>query len=197
MPVAVDVIEDAERAQALLHPARLELLENLAEPGSAAALARRLGLPRQRINYHLRELEGQRLVELVDEKRRGSCVERTFRRTGRSYTISTAALGDLGTTPADIQDRFSSAYQIALASQAVRDLGSLQVGAQTAGKKLPTFALAVEVRFASAAKRHAFADELAEAVADLVRRYHDERAPEGRRFRFYLGAYPRPSDRKP
>ena len=192
MPVAVDVIEDAERAQALLHPARLELLENLAEPGSAAALARRLGLPRQRINYHLRELEGQRLVELVDEKRRGSCVERTFRRTGRSYTISTAALGDLGTTPADIQDRFSSAYQIALASQAVHDLGALQSGARAAGKKLPTFTLDVEVRFASAAKRNAFAEELADAIADLVCEYHDEHAPRGRAFRFYLGAYPRP-----
>lgn len=194
MAVAVDVIEDARRAQVLLHQTRLRLLEHLGEPGSAAALARKLDLPRQRVNYHLRELEGQRLIELVEEKRRGNATERIYRRTGSAYAISTAALGGLGASPAAIQDRFSSAYQIALASQAIRDLAVLQVSARAAGKKLPTFALAVEVRFASAAKRNEFAAELAADVADLVRKYHDEKAPKGRTFRFYLGAYPRPKD---
>ena len=118
MPIPVDVIEEPKRAQVMLHSARLELLENLGEPSSAAALARRLGLPRQRVNYHLRELEAQRLIELVEEHRKGSCVERVYQRTGQSYAISTAALGRLGTMPDDICDRFSSAYQIALASQA-------------------------------------------------------------------------------
>lgn len=192
MTLAVDVIDEAPRALALLTPARLELLENLEEPASAAALSRHLGLPRQRINYHLRELESQRLVELVEERWKGSCVERVYRRTSRAYAISTAALGRLGTSPENIQDRFSSAYQIALASQAVRDLGNLQTGARAAGKKLPTFALEVEIRFASAAKRHQFAEELASAVAELVSKHHDEKAAAGRKFRFYLGAYPRP-----
>ena len=195
MPIAVDVIADPKRAQVMLHSARLELLENLGEPSSAAALARQLGLPRQRVNYHLRELEGQKLIELVEERRKGSCVERVYRRTGHSYAISTAALGRLGTMPDDIRDRFSSAYQIALASLAVRDLGQLQTGAQAAGKKLPTFAMEVEVRFASADQRNEFAEELAANVADLVRKYHDDNARGGRKFRFYMGAYPRPKKR--
>ncbi len=192
MPIPVDVVAEPKRAQVMLHSARLELLENLGEPSSAAALARQLGLPRQRVNYHLRELEGQKLIELVEERRKGSCVERVYRRTGHSYAISTAALGRLGTMPDDIRDRFSSAYQIALASLAVRDLGQLQTGAQAAGKKLPTFAMEVEVRFASADKRNEFAEELAATVADLVRKYHDDKARGGRKFRFYMGAYPRP-----
>ena len=196
MVVAVDVIEETKRAQVLLHQTRLRLLEHLVSPSSAAALARKLDLPRQRVNYHLRELEGQRLVELVEERRRGNATERIYQRTGSSYAISTAVLGGLGVAPAAIQDRFSSAYQIALASQAIRDLAVMQPGAQAAGKKLPTFALAVEVRFASAAKRNEFAEELAATVADLVRQYHDEKAPKGRTFRFYLGAYPRPKDAK-
>ena len=113
-------------------------------------------------------------------------------RPGQAYAISTAALGRLGTTPEDVQDRFSSAYQIALASQAVRDLGTLEAGARTAGKKLPTFAIQAEVRFSSAKKRAAFAEELAQSVADLVSKYHDERTRGGRTFRFYVGGYPRP-----
>lgn len=191
--IAVDVILDAERAQALLNPARLELLEHLQEPGSAASLARLLGQPRQRVNYHLRALEEHDLVELVQERRRGSVVERVYRRTGSSYAISSATLGRLGVTHEDARDRFSSAYQIALASRAVRDLGELQVAARAADKKLPTFGLEVEVRFASAERRNAFAEELAEAVASLVSRYHDESAGDGRTFRFYLGAYPKPA----
>ena len=196
MLLEVDVIEELKRAQVLLRSGRVEFLENLAEPSSAAALARKLDLPRQRVNYHLRELEGQGLIELVEERRKGSCTERIYRRTGQSYAISTAALGQLGSTPDDNGDRFSSAYQIALASRAVRDIGSMQVGAKTAGKKLPTFALEVEVRFASASRRNEFAEELAASVADLVRKYHDEKAPKGREFRFYLGAYPRPKENK-
>ncbi len=188
----VDVIEDAERAQAMLHPARLELLAHLAEPTSAAALARRLGLPRQRVNYHLRELEAQHLLEVVDERRKGSCVERVYRRTGRTYAISTAALGRLGTAPEDVQDRFSAAYQIALASRAVRDLATLDAGARAAQKKLATFALEVDIRFASPETRNAFAEELANAVADLAKKYHDESALDGRTFSFYAGGYPRP-----
>lgn len=190
--VDVDVIQEPRRAQALLQEARLRLLTNLAEPASAAALARKLDLPRQRVNYHLRELEAQKLVELVEERRRGNVVERIYRRTARSYAISTAALGGLGTSPEDIQDRFSSAYQIALASRAIRELATLRAGAEAAQKKLPTFALEVEVRFASAAARSEFAEELAAAVADLVRKHHDEKAKGGRWFRFHLGAYPRP-----
>lgn len=192
MSLAVDVIAEPERAQVLLHPARLRLLGALEEPDSAAGLSRRLGLPRQRINYHLRELLGQRLLEVVEEKRKGSCVERIYQRTGKGYAISTAALGELGVAPDDVQDRFSSAYQIALASRAVRDLGELQVGAREAGQKLPTMALEVDVRFRDAAARHRFAEELTRTVAELVERHHDEQSKEGRAFRFYLGAYPKP-----
>lgn len=192
MSQAVEVIEDPARAQSLLNPIRLELLEQLTEPASAAALARRLGLPRQRINYHLKELETHHLIELVEERRRGNVTERFYQRTVAAYAISTAALGTLGTTPEAIQDRFSSDYQIALASRAVRDLGKMQAGAAAAKKKLPTFALEVEVRFATPQARSAFAGELAECVAKLASKYHDETAEKGRAFRFYLGAYPKP-----
>ena len=190
----VAVIEEAERARSLLHPARRELLEALAEPSSAVELARRLDLPRQRVNYHLRELESSRLVELVEERRRGSVVERVYRRTATTFAISTQALGALGTDPDGIRDRFSSAFQVALASRAVDELGRLREGARAAGQKLPTFSLDVEVRFASPAERSRFASELAGAVAELVERYHDEEAPEGRPFRFFAGGYPKPKE---
>ena len=192
MATDVEVIEETARAKVLLDEHRLELLEHLASHASAADLARKLDLPRQRINYHLRELEAHALIEIVEEKQRGNVTERTYRRTGTGYVISNQALGSLGSEPDDVGDRFSSAYQIALASRAVRELGLLRTGAKAAGKTLPTFSLEVDVRFATAKRRDEFAEELAARVADLVREYQDDKAPRGRAFRFYLGGYPKP-----
>ncbi|MGH3923523.1 MAG: winged helix-turn-helix domain-containing protein, partial [Pseudonocardiaceae bacterium] len=52
----VAVIEDPAAAEVSLDPVRARLLAELAEPGSATMLAARLGLPRQKVNYHLRAL---------------------------------------------------------------------------------------------------------------------------------------------
>mgnify|MGYP001158712329 CR=1 FL=1 len=52
----VDVVGETKRAQVLLHPTRLAILEALEAPGSASKLAKRLDASRQRLNYHLREL---------------------------------------------------------------------------------------------------------------------------------------------
>jgi DNA-binding transcriptional ArsR family regulator len=186
----VGVVRSAQAAAVLLHPTRLSLLEALARPDSAAGLARRLGLPRQQLNYHLHELEREGLVELVEERRKGNCLERIVRATAHSYLISPEALGRLGADPAAVQDRFSSAYQVAVAARAIRDLAVLRERASRAGRPLATLTLEAAVRFASAAARHAFAEELARAVATLVTKYHDEAAKAGRLYRFFLGAYP-------
>ncbi len=188
----VDVVGDTARAQVLLHPTRLALLASLETEGSAADLGRRLDLPRQRVGYHLRELESEHLIEVAEERQRGSVIERVYRRSASAYAISSAALGSVGSTTEGLEDRFSAAYQVALASRAVEDLGRLQVGARKAGKQLPTLALESEVRFASPRQRHAFAVELLAAVEGLVAKYHDAGAPAGRSFRFYAGAYPEP-----
>ena len=186
----LDVISSPGRAAMLLDPLRLRLLEGLREPDSAAGLARRLRLPRQRVNYHLRELEKQRLVELVGRKRRGNCTARILRATARAYVISPAALGGIGADPASVKDRFSAAYLLAVTSRTLRDVGELDERAQKAGKRLATLTLETEVRFASADARAAFAEELAGAVARLAAQYHDAQAPGGRAFRFVVAGHP-------
>jgi len=186
----LDVITSPGRAAALLDPLRMRLVEGLREPDSAAGLARRLRLPRQRVNYHLRELEKQRLVELVGRRRRGNCTARILRATARAYVISPAALGGVAADPASVKDRFSAAYLLAVTASTLRDVGELDERAQKAGKRLATLTLETEVRFASAEARGAFADELAGAVARLVSQYHDAQAPAGRSFRFVVAGHP-------
>ena len=174
----------------MLQPVRRQILERLAEPGSAASLARQLRLPRQKVNYHLRELEKDGLVDLVEERRRGNCTERLVKATARSYVISPEVLGGLGSRPEEIRDHFSSAYLVATAGQAVRDVAELQEGADEAGQRLATLTLTSEVCFRTAADRNAFAEELATALASLSAKYHDQGAPGGRRFRFFVGGHP-------
>lgn len=189
-PGHVDLIQGARRAAAILHPMRRRILEHLREPASASGLARVLGLPRQKINYHLRELEKRDLVELVEEKRKGNCVERVVRATATSYLISPEVLGPLAGDPGEIEDRFSASYLVAVAGRAIRDVATLRDRADRAGKRLPTFSLQADVRFASPADRKAFAEELANFVARLAAKHHDDKAPGGRRFRFFVGGYP-------
>ncbi|MHC4989804.1 MAG: ArsR/SmtB family transcription factor [Planctomycetota bacterium] len=190
-PVAIQTVDDPAAAVTLLEPTRLKLVSELREPESASGLARRLGLPRQRINYHLRELEKAGLVELVEQRRRGNCTERVVRASARAYLINPAALGELAAEPDRLRDRFSWAYLAAVAARVIRDLATLRGRADRAGKRLATLTVETEVRFTSPAAMHAFAEELANEIARLTAKYHDEHGRQGRRYRFFLGGYPK------
>src|SRR3954469_5558206 len=172
----VAVIEDTAVAGAMLDPIRTRLLAELAEPGSASSLAARVGEPRQKINYHLRELERHGLVELVHERRRGNMTERVLRASAASYVISPAAMVAVAPDPGRSPDRLSARWLLALGARLVHDVGALITGSPRAGQRVATYGLDGEVRFASAADRAAFAKELTQAVAGLVARYHDDGA---------------------
>jgi predicted ArsR family transcriptional regulator len=184
---ALEVVRGAATASVMLQKTRRLMLARLTEPHSAAGLARKLGLPRQRLNYHLRELEREGLVQCVEERRKGNCTERLMRATARSFVISPEALG---ATAAQAADRFSASYLVGTAARTIRDLAQLEARARTQGKRLATLAIEAEVRFPTAQARAAFAEELAAAVAALVARYHDDETPGGRRFRLAVGVHP-------
>ncbi|MGH3945619.1 MAG: ArsR/SmtB family transcription factor [Pseudonocardiaceae bacterium] len=187
----VEVIENPAAAAVALDPMRARLLAELAEPGSAGALALRIGISRQKLNYHLRTLEAHGLLELTEERKRGGIIERVMQATAASYIVSPAALADAGADPDRTADRLSARYLIALAGRVVREVGSLVRRAGAAGKRLPTMAIDTEIRFRSAEDRATFADELTAAVLDLAARYHHD---DGRPYRLVVAAHPRPEE---
>lgn len=189
----VAVIEEPAAAEASLAPTRARILAALAEPGSAAMLAIRLGLPRQKANYHLKELERHGLVELAEERRKGSVTERVYRATAASYVISPSALAAVSPDPSRSPDQLSARWLLALGSRLVQEVGTLLTGAARARQRVATFGIDAEVRFASAADRAAFAGDLAQAVAALVGRYHDESVPAGRSHRVVVGLHQIPA----
>ena len=191
-PHGVQVIERPEAAATALRGARRTLLAALTEPDSAAGLARRLGLPRQRLNYHLRALESAGLLECVEERRKGNCTERILRATARAFVISPEALGSFGPTPESATDRFSASYVVAVAARTITEVSALDARARAEERRLSTLTLDSEIRFASPESRAAFARELTERLAELVAKYHDDESPRGRRFRLVTIGHPRP-----
>jgi DNA-binding transcriptional ArsR family regulator len=186
----VAVIDDASAAAASLDPVRARLLAELAQPGSATTLAAKLGLPRQKVNYHLRTLETHGLVELVEERRKGNMTERVMRASAASYVISPNALAAVAPDPDRAVDRLSARWLLALASRLVAELGELLARATKGNRSLATFGIDTEIRFASAADRASFAAEVGEAVERLVSKYHDKSAPGGRKHRLVVVLHP-------
>jgi len=185
----VEVIEDPAAAVVALDPMRARLLAALVEPSSAGALAVRVGIPRQKVNYHLKALEAYGLVTLTAERQRGGITERVMQATAASYVISPAALAESGADPELTRDRLSADYLVALAGRVVSEVGTLARRAGAAGQRLPTMAIDTEIRFRSAEDRAAFADELTAALLELAARYHHD---DGRPHRLVVAAHPTP-----
>ena len=190
--IAVEVIGDPAAAAVALEPVRSRILAELTEPASAATLAARLGMARQKVNYHLRALEAHRLVRVAEQRRWGGLTERLLVATAASYVVSPEALGPAAAEPERSADRLSASYLIALAARMVREVGDLVRRAREADKHLATLSLDTEIRFRSAADRAAFSSELVESVTRLAARYHDASAPEGRAHRLVVVAHPLP-----
>lgn len=189
-PIPVQVIEETEAAAAALSPLRLELLRRLAEPASAASLARAMDVSRQALNYHLKALQSAGLVEAVEERRRGNCVEVLLQARARSFLVGPSALGEVGADPRHMQDRFSWGYLVAVCARAIRELAVLRRGADAEQKELATLTMEAEVCFRSPEERTAFASELATAFAEIASRYHAPDDENARPFRAFLCAHP-------
>jgi DNA-binding transcriptional ArsR family regulator len=184
------VIVDPAVAAVALDPVRARLLAALREPGSATSLAAGTGMSRQRVNHHLRALEAHGLVELVEERRKGNMTERVLRATAGAFVISPSAWAIVAPDPDRQPDKLSAQWLLALAARLLRDVGWLITAAGR--RRIATFAVDGEIRFADAADRAEFARELGDAVGELVARYHRADAPEGRTHRLVVALHPTP-----
>lgn len=196
MPRDLEVIDRPDTAQVALDPLRARILAALAEPGSATTVAAALGETRQKINYHLRTLEEHGLVHVVEERARRGLTERILVASAHTYALSPDLLGDTAVDPARV-DQLSSRYLIAVAARLAREVARLVRAADDAGKPLPTLTIDTTVRLASPDSRAAFTRDLADAVAAVCARHHDESAPDGRPHRLVVAAHPIPTEPTP
>jgi DNA-binding transcriptional ArsR family regulator len=190
----VEVIHDPAAATVALDPVRSRILSELSQPASAAMLANRLEIPRQKLHYHLRALETHGLVRVAEKRQWGGLTESLFVATASSYMVSPAAMGPVAADPDRTTDRLSAGYLLALTGRVIREVSDLLRRSESLDKRLPTLSIDTVIRFRSAADRAAFSQELATAVATLASRYHDESVPGGRPHRLLVIAHPLPQN---
>ena len=187
----VEVIENPQAAAIALDATRAKLLAALVEPASASSLAAKVGISRQKVNYHLNALEAHGLISVVDTRQWGGITERILQATASSFIVSPSAVDAGAVDPARAADHMSARYVIALAGRVVREVAALARLADATGTRLPTLTIDTEIGFRSAEDRAAFAADLTEAIAGLAARYHHD---DGRMHRLVATAYPRPEE---
>lgn len=185
--MAITYVDSPDQVRAALSPIRRDLLKRLRTPSSASRLAAEMELPRQRLNYHLKALEKAGLVELVEERQRRGCVERIMRtRPGALIVDPTVVSGEF----TRIHDQYAAEHLVGVAATTVRDVARMQAKAAQVDKRLLTFTLETEVRFAQPGDVHTFTEELAAAVGQVVARYD---SAGGRPYRMVALGHPAPA----
>ena len=196
----LQTIGTARRAASLLLPLRLRLLALAREPVSSTELARQLGLPRQRVNYHVRKLERAGLLRAAERRRRRNLIEQRYVATAQSYLLSPDLLGPLAADWRSIQDTASADYLLALTEQVRTDVTRAAAEASAEDKRLATLSIKSQFRFETAAERAAFAEAVRAALVDVIARHsspnrlEDGRPGRGRPYRLVLTCYPAPSE---
>jgi len=196
---SLDLVREPAQAAILLHhPLRLKILAALLEPDSATGVARRMKLPRQTVNYHVRELARARLLARAGRRRRRHLFEQCYVATARGYVLSPELLGKLAGDPIQVADTLSAKYLLGLASKLQSELARSVDLAAAAGKRLATLSINTQLRFTSPEQRAAFTVELQRAILEVAARHtspftnSDGSAAEGRPFRLMVGCYPIP-----
>ena len=193
-PVAI--IRDPQTALAALRPPRPAILAALRQPYSASSLAPRLNLPRQKVYYHLQDLEKAGLVKLVEQRRRRGFTERVVQATAQRYLLSPEILGALPSVQASDTGhhvRFGWPWLAAIAGCTIQDLAGLT---ERLGDEAPALSIPTRVRFGSPKALEEFFRELTDELTRLATKYHDDSA-DAAEHQFFLGAYPVVSDDSP
>jgi len=175
----------------LSHPIRRRVLEALRVPSSAAAVAREIGLPRQKVNYHLKELARAKLVRAVGERRKGHLIEKLYETVAGTFVVSPRLAWDSDERDRALRDQVSLRRLVALGEQLQQDAIGLLDRAAFDGDEIPSASVEAEIRFADEQARSAFIEEYLALVGPLLTKYG---AREGRDFRVTLAVYPNPEE---
>ena len=184
----VESIKSAKRAAVILaHPVRARILSIAQSPMSASDLARTLGLPRQRVNYHVRQLADGGFLKPAAQQRKGNMVEQQFVASAGSYVFAPEVLGDVAPADPASMEPTSAASLLAVCARAQRDVANVMETAHAAGVRLRTLSMMRNVRFATAEQRTEFMNAVADAIESVI---EEHGSSTGGQLRLVLGCYP-------
>jgi DNA-binding transcriptional ArsR family regulator len=198
-PSDLETVKSPLRALALLRPLRLRILALARQPASGTELARRLGLPRQRVQYHVRALEKAGFLRAAGRVRKRNFVEQRFLATARAYVLSPEILGPVAADWRTIEDTASSDYVLALAEQVRADVVQAAGEGGGSGTGAPeTLSIKSQFRFESPRQRAEFSAAARQALVETIARHTSpadsgtSRRGRGMLYRLVLSCYPAP-----
>lgn len=192
-PDTLETVADPARAAALIDPLRARILTLAREPASATELGARLSLPRQRVNYHVRQLAHLGLLKRAGRRRRRNMFEQLYVASAGGYVLSPELLGETAADWRAVEDTASAAYLMALSAQMQADLAR---AARSGARSSPCSAVKSQFRFKNSEERERFSRELKDAVVSVIARFtspnltRDGKAGQGEAWRLVLGCYP-------
>jgi DNA-binding transcriptional ArsR family regulator len=196
--MSVHVVSDLDSLQVLLHPLRIDILEALRTPASAATVARGLNLPRQRVNYHLKELERAALVREVEVRRAGNFIETLYEAVARTFLVSPAAAWSDPRRLDTLRHQHALERLVEVGDRLQRDAIGLLDQATFDGEEIASACVEADVHFADETDRAGFIDEYFTLLGELCRKYGARR---GLPYRVVVAAHPMtestPKERKP
>ncbi|WP_284638019.1 winged helix-turn-helix domain-containing protein [Paenibacillus silviterrae] len=185
------MVESPEQAIALLHPLRADIVSRLAEPASAAEIARALGEAPQRMNYHLKALEKVGLIRKVGTRQVRNLVEVLYQAIAKTFILA-ESLSLPPETLERLKEHGSLLQLVTTAEQMKKDAVMLMEEAETAAET-PSATLQFQVHLKDGEERQAFIEEYAAMVEQLVNKYH-ARKQGAAAYRVLLAAYPKPGE---
>ncbi|HLN57403.1 MAG TPA: helix-turn-helix domain-containing protein [Thermoanaerobaculia bacterium] len=192
----IQCITERAHAAEVLQPLRLEILRLTRDPTSASEMSQKLGLSRQRVNYHVRVLARSGFLKRAGRRRRRNMVEQRYVASARAFLLSPELLGAVGADWRKVEDATSAGFLLALSCQMGSDLVRVWRESGTIGKQVSTLSLKSQFRFESPEQRERFTKALEEAVVRVVT---DHTSPNlkpdgspgpGSAYRLVLGCYP-------
>ena len=194
MAAGTTVLEHPDQLAAITHPTRLRVLDALRAPDSAAAVARALGEPRQRVNHHVRELAKAGLLRAAGERRKGNFVEQLYESVAGTFVVSSRLAWGDGARLRAIADQVSLQHLVEVGERLQRDAATLLDRAAFDGEQIASAAVEATVRFATPADRAAFLDAYLASTAALIEQHA---APDGEAYTVALVAHPTTTPEEP
>ena len=184
-------IEDPATLQALAHPTRVELLEALREPASAASAARKIGLPRQRVNHHFKALKAAGLINKVGRRQQGNFVETLYQAKAQSFVVAPDVTWADPRRLDALREQHALNMLVHAGKQLQQDAIGLLDQAAFEEKEIPSATLTAQIRFSDATERAAFFEEYATMLKNLVDKYATKK---GEPYRLVSAIHPQPTN---
>lgn len=184
-------ISEPRAVEALAHPIRRRVLSELRAPNTAASVARAIGLPRQKVNYHLKELARAKLVRSAGQRLNGHLIEKLYEAVAGTFVVSPRLAWDDEKRDKALRDQISLERLVGLGEQLQQDANGLLDRAAYDDEEIPSASVEAEIRFSSEEDRAGFMEAYLKALGPLLEKYG---AREGRAFRVALAVYPNPEE---